>query len=186
MKNKTTYNLTKSAVILAIIIALAFVPGIPIGPVPITIQNAGIILAILLLDLEWLVGVLFTWLLLIALGLPFATGGTGGFGLFTTPRGGYLIGYFLAAVIVGLIKIPIAHHIKKHENKYVYAFGIFLGLAVISAILVDFFGGVGMMFYLGMSFKASMIATSAFVPLDLVKCFVVSLIAPSIYYNTRK
>ncbi|MFR8086678.1 MAG: biotin transporter BioY, partial [Leuconostoc gelidum] len=85
-----TQKLTLTVAMIAILIVMAYVPTIPLGIVPITIQNIGIMLAGTLLG--WRNGFLaiIVWLFLAAIGLPVLTGGAGGFPAFFSATAGYL------------------------------------------------------------------------------------------------
>lgn len=77
--------------------------SIPIGPVPIVLQNFFVILAGLLLGpIRGLISVAI-YLLIGAVGLPVFAGGTGGIGHFFGPTGGYLVGFLPAVFLTGLI-----------------------------------------------------------------------------------
>lgn len=94
------------AVVCALFAALIVVGSylsIPIGPVPIVLQNLFVLLAGLVLG-PWL-GAASVGLFLLAgaVGLPVFAGGTGGLAHLVGPTGGYLFGYLVAVVLVGLI-----------------------------------------------------------------------------------
>ncbi|MFO7850448.1 MAG: biotin transporter BioY [Spirochaetia bacterium] len=77
--------------------------SIPIGPVPIVLQNFFVLLAGLLLGPKKALASITIYLLLGAVGLPVFAGGTGGIGHFFGPTGGYLAGFLPAALITGLL-----------------------------------------------------------------------------------
>ena len=77
--------------------------AIPIGPVPIVMQNMFVFLAGLLLGSRWGLASVGVYLLAGACGLPVFAGGLGGIGRFVGPTGGYLIGYLPAVYIIGKI-----------------------------------------------------------------------------------
>jgi biotin transport system substrate-specific component len=76
---------------------------LPFSPVPIVLQNLFALLAGLILGP--ILGGLAALLYLVAgaIGAPVFAGATGGFVHFLGPTGGYLAGYFLAAVAAGLV-----------------------------------------------------------------------------------
>jgi len=76
---------------------------IPIGPIPIVLQNLFVLLAGLALGGKWGAISIGIYLIAGAVGLPVFAGGTGGIGKFVGPTGGYLIGFFFAAYITGII-----------------------------------------------------------------------------------
>ncbi len=75
--------------------------AIPIGPVPIVLQNMFVYLAGLLLGKRWGLASVGVYLLAGALGLPVFAGGLGGIGRFVGPTGGYLIGYLPTVYLIG-------------------------------------------------------------------------------------
>ena len=77
--------------------------AIPIGPVPIVLQNMFVYLAGLMLGGRWGLASVGVYLLAGACGLPIFAGGLGGIGRFIGPTGGYLVGYLPAVFIIGKI-----------------------------------------------------------------------------------
>lgn len=77
--------------------------AIPLGPVPIVLQNLFVMLAGLLLGGRWGLASIGIYLLAGVMGLPVFAGGTGGIGRLVGPTGGYLIGFAAAAYLVGII-----------------------------------------------------------------------------------
>jgi biotin transport system substrate-specific component len=86
----------------ALIAAGAFI-SIPIGPVPIVLQNFFVLLSGILLGSRWGVASVGVYLIAGMLGLPVFAGGTGGIGRIAGPTGGYLLGYLPAVFVTGLI-----------------------------------------------------------------------------------
>jgi biotin transport system substrate-specific component len=86
----------------ALMAAGAFL-AIPIGPVPIVLQNMFVFLAGLLLGGRWGLVSVAVYLLAGACGLPVFAGGAGGIGRLVGPTGGYLIGYLPAVFVIGYI-----------------------------------------------------------------------------------
>ncbi len=113
--------------------------AIPIGPVPIVLQNMFVYLAGLLLGGRWGLASVGVYLLAGATGLPVFAGGLGGMGRFVGPTGGYLIGYLPAVYLIGTIaqrKYPrmVADVLAMICGTLVlYAFGV-LWLKVVSGM----------------------------------------------------
>jgi biotin transport system substrate-specific component len=89
-----------TALFAALICAGAFV-AIPVGPVPVVLQNAFAVLSGLLLGPMQGAGAVGLFLIAGILGLPVFSGGKSGFVVLTGPTGGYLAGYFIAALVAG-------------------------------------------------------------------------------------
>ena len=104
--------------------------AIPIGPVPIVLQNMFVYLAGLLLGGGWGLASVGVYLLAGALGMPVFAGGFGGIGRFVGPTGGYLIGYLPTVYLIA----KIAHRAQPRMMTDV--------LAMISGTLVLYALGV--------------------------------------------
>lgn len=91
-----------TALFAALTAAGAFI-AIPVGPVPIVLQNLFAVLSGLILGPVMGAAAVALYLLAGILGFPVFAGGTGGLARFAGPTGGYLVGYLLAAITVGLI-----------------------------------------------------------------------------------
>jgi biotin transport system substrate-specific component len=96
-------HMTVYASLLAALTAAGAYLAIPIGPVPIILQNLFIFLTGLLLGSKWGVASVGVYLLAGALGLPVFAGGVGGIGRFAGPTGGYLLGFLPAVYVIGWI-----------------------------------------------------------------------------------
>ncbi len=91
------------ASLMAALIAVGGYLAIPIGPVPIVLQNLFVLVAALLLGSKWGSAAVAVYLLAGACGLPVFAGGGGGLGHLFGPRGGYLFGFLASAWVVGKI-----------------------------------------------------------------------------------
>ena len=103
MDSSASLRMTVYASLMAALTAAGAYIAIPIGPVPIVLQNLFIFLSGLLLGPRWGAASVGIYLLAGALGLPVFAGGTGGIGHFAGPTGGYLLGYLPAVFVIGLI-----------------------------------------------------------------------------------
>lgn len=83
------------------LVALTAQLAIPLQPVPITGQTLGILLVGALLGSKRGALALLTYLAEGAVGLPVFAGGTGGLARLMGPMGGYLLGFVIAAFLVG-------------------------------------------------------------------------------------
>ncbi len=91
------------ASLMAALTAVGAYISIPVGPVPIALQNMFVLLAGLLLGPAWGTASVLLYLFLGAAGLPVFTGGGGGLAHFAGPTGGYLLGYLPAVAVTGAI-----------------------------------------------------------------------------------
>jgi biotin transport system substrate-specific component len=100
--NNSLQKMVLAALMAALTAAGAYMV-IPIGPVPIVLQNLFVLLSGLLLGSRWAAASISIYLLAGVLGLPVFAGGSGGLTKLIGPTGGYLVGFLLAAYIVGLV-----------------------------------------------------------------------------------
>jgi biotin transport system substrate-specific component len=101
--NSNQYYMMVYASLFAALTAAGAYLSIPIGPVPIVLQNMFVFLAGLMLGSYWGLAGVGVYLLAGACGLPVFAGGSGGIGRFIGPTGGYLIGYLPAVYLIGKI-----------------------------------------------------------------------------------
>ncbi len=76
---------------------------LPFSPVPITGQTFGVLLSAMALGRTRAIAVVSAYLIQGAMGLPVFAGGAAGFHHFAGPTGGYLVGFLLAAAVVGAL-----------------------------------------------------------------------------------
>jgi len=130
-------KLVHTALFAALIAAGAFI-AIPIGPVPIVLQNLFVLLAGLMLGAKWGFITVAVYLLAGVAGLPVFAGGTGGIARIMGPTGGYLLSYLPAVFAVGLISnMGKANHEK--SNKRQIAQDI---VAMVLGTIIVYLGGV--------------------------------------------
>ncbi len=103
MNNTNQLRMMVYASLMAALMAAGAFLAIPIGPVPIVLQNMFVFLAGLLLGSRWGLAGVAVYLLTGACGLPVFAGGLGGIGRIVGPTGGYLLGYLPAVFIAGYI-----------------------------------------------------------------------------------
>nr|WP_263314941.1 biotin transporter BioY [Mammaliicoccus sp. Marseille-Q6498] len=165
---------TKDIVIIAMFTAfisvLAFIPPIPLPymPVPIVVQNIGIILAGCLLGYKRGTISVVVFLLLVATGLPLLSGGRGGLGVFFGPSAGYLFGYILIAFLIGLFI-----DLKWKSLTFVYALIINI---VIGVLLLNLIGGYFMGEFMHISIAKRYMLAATFLPGDIVKAILATML----------
>ena len=96
-------RMTVYSSLFAALVAVGAFISIPIGPVPIVLQNFFVLLAALLLGPRWGVAAVSVYLLAGLCGLPVFAGGTAGIGRLMGPTGGYLLGYLPAVAVTAWI-----------------------------------------------------------------------------------
>ena len=111
MKDINQLRMIVFASLLAALTAAGAYLAIPIGPVPIVMQNMFVFLAGLLLGSRWGAASVAVYLLAGVCGLPVFAGGMGGIGRLVGPTGGYLVGYLPAVFLIGFISEKAAARI---------------------------------------------------------------------------
>ena len=137
MKNKSILKISFIALFAAIICVGCFI-RIPLGVIPIVLQNALCILCAVLLG-----GVLggapaALFLLAGLIGLPVYSGGTGGLAVWLGPTGGFLPGYLLGAVVSGFI----AGKPCVTEKKLTAKVAVRISVAVVAGLVILYIPGV--------------------------------------------
>ena len=176
----TNLRATVAAAGFTALIAIGAYISIPVGPVPIVLQNFFVLLSALLLGSRIALSSVFVYLFLGALGLPVFAGGTGGIGHFFGPTGGYLIAYLPAVVITGLIARRPSHKTDSGLNP---AFMQFIGL-IAGTMCIYLIGVPWLKYATQMSWKAAIGAGAIpFLLGDFLKVVVAFLIGRS--FSTR-
>ncbi len=157
-----TQNLTRTAVMVAVLVVLGFIPGIPLGiiPVPIVLQNMGIMVAGLLLGPRNGTIAVSLFLFLAFVGLPILSGGRGGAATFVGPTGGYMLGWLFVPALMGLMMQRVGATGWLAQ---------WLILVVIGVLFVDIVGAVWLTFQSGMTIWSALLSNVVFIPGDLIK-----------------
>ena len=166
-------ELTLVPVFAGIVAAMAVVPTLNVVPgVPITLQSVGVILAGALLGARRGGLALLLWLVLLAVGLPVRANGAG-LGVFFSASGGFLIGFPVAAYVVGWLT-------ERFGTPYRLGLGL-VANAVGGIVVLYAFGVWPYMYYLGTSFTDTLIAFAGFLPGDIAKVVIAALIARGVH-----
>lgn len=171
---------TTQITFMALMAALMCIMGplslqIPVSPVPISLTNFAIYIALYAIGTWRATGSYAVYLLIGLAGVPVFSGFSGGAAKLLGPTGGYLIGFIFMAIICGLF-------IDKCKNVFVTFLGMLLGLAV-----CYLFGTLWLAYQAGMDFRAALGAgVIPFIPGDLVKIVLSMLIGPQIRKGLKK
>ena len=169
INKNNTRQLTLIGVMSAVICILGPL-SLPIGLVPISLTNLAIYFSIYILGRRRGTIGYRVYLLLGLIGLPVFSGFSGGLPKLAGPTGGYLIGFIFMAFISGLF-------IDKFSNKICMCF---LGM-VIGTTVTYLFGTTWLAYVAHMQFnKALAVGVLPFIPGDLIKIIIASLIGPQI------
>lgn len=168
-------DLAVVATFAGVIAVLGLIPAMyPVGQaVPITAQSLGVMLCGVVLGPRLGTSAVLLFLALVAIGLPLLAGGRGGLGVFASPTVGYLIGFPLAALAIGLI---------------VWAFGapysLWLGALATTVggmVLLNACGIAGMMWRGDLTFGQALTAAVAYLPGDVIKAAVAAVVAGGVH-----
>ena len=135
--NKNILKTTFTALFAAIICIGGFMK-IPVGVVPIVLQNMLCILSAVVLGGIYGASPTLLFVIAGAIGLPVFSGGSGGFAVFFGPTGGFIIGYLLGAVAAGLIAGKPSVAEKKLNKKTV----IRVCIAFIAGTIILYIPGI--------------------------------------------
>lgn len=168
--SQRTKLLVYAAMMTTFIIILGFFPGIPLGfiPVPIVLQNLGIMMVGELLGPRYGFGSVFVFLLLVLVGLPILSGGRGGASVFVSPSAGYIIAWLFTPLIIGYL-------LKKLGNTKPWWYE-FIIVIIGGMIFVDILGVLWLSWQTGMSLGLAFKANLAFIPGDVIKAILSVLI----------
>jgi len=103
MTSSTELKMTVYSSLFVALIAIGAFISIPIGPVPIVLQNMFVLLASIILGPLWGLASVAVYLVIGLAGLPVFAGGTSGIGKLFGPTGGYLLGYLPCVFITASI-----------------------------------------------------------------------------------
>ena len=172
---------TKQMVLIALMTAVTCVLGplsipLPFSPVPISLTNFAIFLAIFVLGMKSGTISFIIYLLLGAIGVPVFSSFRGGLQVLAGPTGGYLIGFIFLALIMGF---ALDHFDRKLVPTII---GMIIGMAVCYA-----FGTVWLAKLLSLSFKEGlMMGVIPYHPGDAAKIIIAAIVGPQLYGATQK
>ena len=174
-------DLAYIAVFAALIIVLGAV-SIPVGTagVPIVLQNMGILLAAFILGgtRGGLAVALFLGVGLV--GVPNLAGWRPTLAALSGPTVGYLVGYLVAAFLMGYAAQRI---IRSHRRANRSPFTLMLSLVVIGIIgtAIEYLcGAVGLLARTPLDFTGALTSNGPFIPGDLIKTVVAAVIATGV------
>lgn len=172
---------TKQMVLIALMTAVTCVLGplsipLPFSPVPISLTNFAIFLAIFILGMKNGTISFIIYLLLGAVGVPVFSSFRGGFQVLAGPTGGYLIGFIFLALIMGF---ALDHFDRKLVPTII---GMIIGMAVCYA-----FGTVWLAKLLSLSFKEGlMMGVIPYLAGDAAKIIIAAIVGPKLYGATQR
>ncbi len=171
----TTRDLVHIALFAALTAALGLFPPLtmPVTGVPVTAQSMGVMLAGALVGARRGGLALALFVALVAVGLPLLAGGRGGLGVLQGPSGGFVLGFPVAAFVIGLL-------FDRHRGGPV---------PLVNALAYLIIGGIGVLYLIGVPWMAVMaklpltkavVGSAVYLPGDLLKAVLTALIAQTV------
>lgn len=166
-------DLALIALFAALIAVLGLFGTLPLGPVAITAQTLGVMLAGTLLGPRRAVLATLAFLVLTLAGLPLLAGGRGGLAPLFGPSAGYLLGWLPGVVVIAWLA-------PRNGRNY----------SLLHALLANIVGGIVVIYALGLpvaawrlgnGLSAVILAAVQFLPGDLLKAVIAALIGRSIF-----
>ncbi len=173
-----TRAITLTAVFTALTVVFAQISiPLPFTPIPLSLCMAGSYLAGVLLPMRYALYSQIIYILLGIIGLPVFSGFSGGIGHIAGPTGGYIAAYPLMVILASFVS-------SRFSKRTPFAFGLGMGCALIVCYL---FGSVWYSIVghisLGQAFLGAVIP---FIPMDLVKIVLFSLLAAALDKALKK
>lgn len=180
----STRNTVYVAVFAAMIAAMGLVPPITLGfiPVPITLQSLGVMLAGALLG-PWRGALASLVIVVLSLaGLPLLSGGRGGLSVLLGPTGGYLIGWIFGSMVIGAL---FKYWVMRRENKSAQFLTGLVASILGGVVVIYLFGVPWTAAVTGLDLKTSLIGSLAFLPGDVIKAVIATLVALTVHRSYR-
>ncbi|MBQ8556717.1 MAG: biotin transporter BioY [Clostridia bacterium] len=163
---RRTHHLTLTA-LMAALLCIAGPLTIPVGPVPVSLASAVLLLSALLLGGRMATVSCGVYLLIGLMGLPVLSGFTGGASRLLGPTGGYMVGYLFLTAIAGAA-------CARTDRRLLLLAGMAVGTAVLYL-----FGTAWYCMQSGVNASAALaVCVWPFIPFDAVKIAVVTFFGP--------
>lgn len=166
--NSKVRDITHIGLMVALLISATFISfPLPFTPIMITAQTIVINLIALTMSTKKATMVIIVYYFIGAIGLPVFSGGRTGIGTLIGPNGGYFIGFLLTVILISSVRGK-----KINLKKYI------LLTAILGMTLIYFFGALWIGYYNGLTFIENIkISVIPFIPGDIVKCIIASILA---------
>lgn len=164
------------AVMAGLVAALALVPPVPVGPVPVTLQTFGVGLAAAVLGPWRGAAALGVYVVLGLAGLPVFAGGGSGLGVLAGASAGYIMSWPLAAVVVGGGVRLLARSGRHRRPGWVL-----VPLLVGNFLVTHPMGVVGWSWSLDVPLRTAALGDLVFVPGDLVKAALAAVVTAAVH-----
>lgn len=178
-RSSATTDVALVATFAAFVAVCAVLPAIPVPglPVPITLQTFGVMLAGIVLGARRGALAVLLYVVVGLAGLPVFSGGAGGLAVVAKPSFGYIVGFVLAAALVGFLVSRFAARLSPARRYW----AIFACATVTSLVAIHPLGIAVMGWRLGMSPGEAIVAGASFLPGDVVKNLLAALVATALF-----
>lgn len=167
-------NVSYIALFAAFIVILGLLPKFTLlSGIPITAQTLGVMLCGVLLGPKRGMLAVLLFLMLVAIGLPFLSGGRGGIGVFASPSVGFLIGWPIGAFVTGML-------MERSWPGSLFWRGVFASF-VGGIIVIYAFGIPGMAVMLDKDVLTAMGFALPFIPGDMLKVLIAGTIVKHLH-----
>lgn len=175
-RRSTTTDIALIATFAALIAVCSIIPGVSLGPAPITLQTFAVLLAGAVLGSNRGFLSVLLYLAVGAAGLPVFTGGAAGLAPFAGPTVGYLVAFPLAAWLTGFIVERLPRKKIATSIPLIFVAGLAANLVFLHTL-----GPLGLAWRADMTIGAAFVFDLAFWPGDLIKTVLVALVATAVH-----
>ncbi|MBB2922169.1 biotin transporter BioY [Cellulomonas cellasea] len=178
-RTSATTDVALVATFAAFIAVCAILPAIPVAglAVPITLQTFGVMLTGIVLGARRGALAVLLYVVVGLAGLPVFSGGAGGLAVVAKPSFGYIVGFVLAAALVGFLVSRFAARLRPARRYW----AVFACATVTSLVAIHPLGIAVMGWRLDMSPGEAIAAGATFLPGDVVKNLVAALVATALF-----
>lgn len=164
-----TKSLIQMAMMATLLVVLGFIPALPLGfiPVPIVLQNLGVMMAgVILGGRKGSLSILLFFL--VGLVIPVFSGLRSTIPVLTGPTAGYVIAWFFVPLL-------ISYGVKLINKKNFIA--IFLIVWLAGVLFVDVAGVIWLASYTNIPLDKSLLQNLVFIPGDTIKAIIAAVVA---------
>ncbi|HFU7263932.1 TPA: biotin transporter BioY [Streptococcus agalactiae] len=164
-----TKSLIQMAMMATLLVVLGFIPALPLGfiPVPIVLQNLGVMMAgVILGGRKGSLSILLFFL--VGLVIPVFSGLRSTIPVLTGPTAGYVIAWLF-------VHLLISYGVKLVNKKNFIA--IFLIVWLAGVLFVDVAGAVWLASYTNIPLDKSLLQNLVFIPGDTIKAIIAAVVA---------
>ncbi len=162
--------------LMAAIICLFAPISVPIGPIPVSLTNLVLYIAVYILSVGDAMLSLAVYMLIGIAGLPVFSGYSGGIAKLAGPTGGYLVGFFPMLLILGIVFL----YVKKMKSPLIRAL-IMIVAGVLATGVLYALGTVWFVYQMECTWEYALsVCVIPFIPFDIGKIIIANIVGPMI------